>query len=73
MNLKEFPNSITVKAIGGSNIVSKKAVCGTVSPRFASIIILEKSMRFNKLTMLTISFSCERFDFSGWNPPGRIV
>ncbi|XP_062716335.1 uncharacterized protein LOC134291918 [Aedes albopictus] len=73
MNLKEFPNYLTVKGIGGSTSVSQKAVSGTVSPRFTSISNFEEAMRFNVLSKLTIPLPCEGFDVSRWNLPDRIV
>ncbi|XP_062714029.1 uncharacterized protein LOC134290836 [Aedes albopictus] len=73
MNLKEFPNHLTVKGIGGSASVSQRTVSGTVSPRFASISNSEKAMHFNVLPKLTTPLPCEGFDVSRWNLPDRIV
>ncbi|XP_062708617.1 uncharacterized protein LOC134288281 [Aedes albopictus] len=73
MNLKEFPNHLTVNGIGGSASVSQRCVTGTVSPRFASISNFEEAIRFNVLPKLTIPLPRDGFDVSRWNLPDRIV
>ncbi|XP_062540862.1 uncharacterized protein LOC134208916 [Armigeres subalbatus] len=73
MKLAEFPNYLPVKGIGNTGSVSKKAVSGTISPRFDSISEFEEVMRFNVLPKLTIPLPCEGFETCQWNLPESIV
>ncbi|XP_062534605.1 uncharacterized protein LOC134203760 [Armigeres subalbatus] len=73
MKLEEFPNYLPVKGIGNTGSVSKKAVSGTISPRFDSISEFEEVMRFNVLPKLTIPLPCEGFETCQWNLPESIV
>ncbi|XP_062557626.1 uncharacterized protein LOC134222495 [Armigeres subalbatus] len=73
MKLKELPNYLPVKGIGNTGSVSKKAVSGTISPRFDSISEFVEVMRFNVLPKLTIPLPCERFETCQWNLQENIV
>ncbi|XP_065086833.1 uncharacterized protein LOC135708660 [Ochlerotatus camptorhynchus] len=73
MKLKQFPDYLSVKGIGGSGIVSKNAVCGMISPRFTSISDYEEVMQFNVLPKLTIPLPSEEVEISQWNLPEDMV